>query len=94
MLRDQANNPTGANPLALKAAYARRLSDDEVLIVNGYYGHTRNNQTFNGEVVQLDSSTYNPSALNLGFGNGSLTFKLSSVTGSRGILLPVFADRR
>ena len=27
MLRDQSNTPTGANPLALKAAYARRLSE-------------------------------------------------------------------
>lgn len=94
MQRDVNNNPLPTNAEGLQAAYARRLSADEVVVVNGYFGVTRGNQPFNGEVVQLDASTFNLNSLNFGFGSGSITFKLSSVQGTRNILLPTFGDRR
>lgn len=100
--RDSSDVPVNVNPRTLRATYARRLNDDDVLIVNGYVGKTRGGDPFNGEVVQLDSNAFNLGSLNLGFSGASITFKLTTdsgttkgtIQGTRGLSLPVFADRR
>jgi len=91
--------PAASNASDLRALYARRLDSGEILIVNGYTGTTFGGAVFGGEVMQVDG-TANSSrwALNnLGFGNTSISLDLSGMspaTGTRGILMPVFADRR
>jgi hypothetical protein len=78
------------------------LNSGEVLIVNGYVGKTLADEEFNGEVIQVDgsiaasvySSSFTFSILNLGFNSTSIKFNLPPVQGARGIILPVFADRK
>ena len=102
--------PTVANAQELRAMYARRLDSGEVLIVNGYYGYCGyyagsnfiSGVPFNGEVMQVNGGfnnglgSYNPTAANLGFNSASITLDLrtAGATGLRGLVLPVFADRR
>jgi hypothetical protein len=109
-LRKQVQTPPSpSNALDLRATYARRLDDGGVLVVNGYYGKTRGSvnpavpQTdFLGEVVQLDGSLdSNPNNVgfdwskpNLGFNLGMIVFQLPPIQGARGLVMPVFADRR
>ena len=94
MRRDSMDNPLVSNPRALHAVFAERVSADDVIIVNGYYGTTRGNSPYNGEVLEIDGSTFSTSTLNLGFSSGSITYELPPVLGTRGLVLPVFADRR
>jgi hypothetical protein len=91
------------NPRALRATFARRLDSGDVLIVNNYYGSMRNNLIrFEGEVLQVEGEIaataadpgYHPGKVNLGFDATSVQFQLPPVQGTRGIRLPVFADRR
>jgi hypothetical protein len=94
----RADNDTGpvsaGNPRNLRATYARRLDSGDVLIVNGFAGKTRGNNDFLGEIVQLDGGSYNNSATNLGFSISSIRAELGPVQGTRGLILPLFADRR
>lgn len=106
MRRDGSNVPIATNPGDLKATYARRLDTGDVLVVNGYFGQTlgtrnpngtySNRSPFRGEVIQvngqIDPSRY--SSVNMGFGVRSITFSLELVSDTRGLVLPVFADRR
>jgi hypothetical protein len=96
--------PNSSNPVDFRPTYARRLDSGEVLIVNGYIGRDRANNVFNGEVIQVDGSidlTNNNAIEGFGFGKRNLGFKtvsikaaLPPIVGTRGIVLPVFADRR
>ncbi len=90
--------PSGTNAKDLRAVFARRLDSGEVLIVNGYYGATVGNSPFSGEVMQVDGTinSANFSLLNLGFNSKSVTLDLRTAgsTAFRGLVLPVFADRR
>lgn len=86
--------PAADNPRDLRVTYAVRVDADNVLITNGYYGQTRGGATFAGEIVQLDGTTPNYTVPNFGFGSDKITLKLSPVVGTRGLVLPVFADRR
>ena len=92
------NYPLGTNANDLRALYARRLDSGEVLIVNGYYGKTLGGAPFTGEVMQVNGTVNTASfALpNLGFSSQSITLDLRTAgsTAFRGLLLPVFADRR
>lgn len=98
------NIATGQNAFDFRANYAKRLDNGEILVVNGYYGRLRNNAEFQGEVLQLDGAidTSNNNLIDgFGFGKQNLGFKLTSikaelppVTGARGLVVPVFADRR
>ncbi|MDR3690288.1 MAG: hypothetical protein P4L46_12980 [Fimbriimonas sp.] len=88
---------SGTNAVSLKAVYARRLDSGEILIVNGYNGYTLGGGAFPGEVMQVNGTpNAGSSAMNLGFGTASITLDLNGTlpTGTRGILMPVFADRR
>lgn len=95
-----ANN----NPADFRANFARRLDSGEVLIVNGYLGRFRNAPgLFNGEIIQVDGDQdsagtgrfgFNFNKQNLGFWTFSIRFELPPVQGARGIVIPVFADRR
>lgn len=97
-------SPDPSNPNDLRATFARRLPSNEVLIVNGYSGITRAGSTFSGEVLQvngdIDSTNDNTISgfgfgkTNFGFGTNSIRFKLGPIQGARGLLIPVFADRR
>ncbi|AIE85773.1 hypothetical protein [Fimbriimonas ginsengisoli] len=97
MRRDLGGVPAANNAGNLRATYARRLNSDSVVIVNGYFGTQRDGVTpFKGEVLQIDG-VRDPSRLtttNLGYNNSSITFELRSINGARGLVLPVFADRR
>jgi hypothetical protein len=63
-----------------------------------------NSTNFHGEVIQLDGEIdYANSSMiqgfwwnkmNLGFNSLLILFQLPPVSGARGIVLPVFADRR
>ncbi len=104
MRRDGANVPLPLNPQMLRANYARRLDSNEVLVVNGYTGRTLGGAGFDGEVIQVDgdfdteltptSPGFNWNKLNLNFNTFTVRFELPPVTGVRGLLIPVFADRR
>jgi hypothetical protein len=103
MRRTNADVLLSTSPRDVRAYYARRLDSGEVLIVNGYIGTTIGNQTFNGEVIQVDGDTdlsgiaaygYHPNKKNLGFRTFSIRFELPPIQGARGLVIPVFADRR
>lgn len=91
-----------SNPREFRPTFARRLNSGEVIIVNGYVGTKLSNDQFNGEILQIDgtlpagvySSGFRFSALNLGFNTTSIKFELPPVQGTRGIILPVYADRK
>lgn len=119
---DATGNPVVSADSAgsLRATYARRLDDENVLLVNGYVGKTRGlysaigapisaPSVFNGEILQLDgridtsptgtprgiiSTGYNVQSDNLGFGSRSIKVRFGVLEGARGILQPVYADRR
>jgi hypothetical protein len=100
--RNSATNvPLVDNPVDFRPTYARRLTSGEVLIVNGYVGFKRNAtnfgmdqlKEFSGEVIQVDGAI-DFTAINLGFNSMSVRFALPPTQGARGIVLPVFADRR
>lgn len=93
-MRFAGGAPDGTNAADLRAVYAQRVDDDNILIVNGYYGKYRNGSgPFQGEVLQVNGQTPDYTQLNFGFGSGSITLKLSPVVGTRGLVLPTFADR-
>lgn len=91
-----------SNPQNFRAAYARRLDSGEVVVTSSYFGRTRSGLPYAGEVVLLDGSFgggpnepgYDLSKVNLGFNNLSVKFELPPVQGTRGLVVPVFADRR
>lgn len=98
---DNVNNPSNDNPRDFLPTYARRLESGDVIVTNGYVGRRFDGSTFGGEILQLDGDTTGASAYgfgfakrNLGFESLSIRFNLPPITGARGILLPVFADRR
>ena len=94
------------NPLKFFPTYARRIDDDNVMVVNGYNGVTLGNSAFDGEVVQVDGAFgtgvladidkpgFSLFAHNLGFNFKSIKLLFGPVEGTRGLSLPVFADRR
>jgi hypothetical protein len=102
MRRDSSNNVLLSNPREFRPTFARRLNSGEVLVVNGYVGTTLAGDEFNGEILQVDgtlasnvyTSGFTFSTLNLGFSTTSIKFSLPPVQGARGIILPVFADRK
>lgn len=106
VIRRGPGGPLATNPRDLRAMYARRVESGEVLVVNGYFGQTRGvrnpdgtfsgREPFRGEVIQVDGSIRDSlwTGMNMGFGNLSLTFRLELITETRGLVLPVFADRR
>ena len=91
--------PAVSNPIGLNATYARRLDEDQVLVVNGLVSGD-----FKGEILILNGTidTSNTNSVvgfgfnktNLGFGTNSIRYQLKDVRGSRAIQGPVFADRR
>ena len=106
MRRDSGTNALfNSNPKDLRAYFARRLDSGEVLLVNGYTGTTRGGASFNGEIIQVDGEAdtsatangqfgYNVTKTNLGFKTFSIRFELPPIQGARGLIIPVFADRR
>ena len=102
--------PTSSNPIGFFPTYARRLDADNIMIVNGFTGKTIDLSTdYSGEVLQFDgrldlsaglqppgaiSQGFTVNAVNLGFGTRSIRLRYGPVEGSRGLFLPVFADRR
>lgn len=105
-----AGAPSTSNPNGFFPTYARRLDSDNVILVNGYLGKKQDNvTTYRGEVMQVDGridpvgslrpigdtsygfSVYN---VNLGFSTRSIKMLYGPTEGSRGLVLPIFADRR
>lgn len=99
-----------SNPMGFLPTYARRLDSDNVILVNGYSGKMLDLSTnYAGEVLQVDgridpvaglqaptyvSQGFSINTVNLGFNTRSIKLRLGPVEGSRGLVLPVFADRR
>jgi len=95
-----------SNPAQFRPTYARRLESGDVLIVNNYFGTKfASNSEFNGEVVLIDGSFANGGTgpldpgfgvnrPNLGFTSISVKFELPPVSGTRGLVSPVFAERQ
>ncbi|MBX3117813.1 MAG: hypothetical protein KF784_02025 [Fimbriimonadaceae bacterium] len=104
MRRDTVTDvPIGFNPTDFRPMYARRLDSGEVLLVNGYLGRRLNGDPVSGEVIQLDglidgsgvaSSGFWFTKRNFGFNALSIKFELPPIQGARGLVLPVFSDRR
>ncbi|MCE9559387.1 MAG: DUF4159 domain-containing protein [Armatimonadetes bacterium] len=103
--RNNAGVLTQDNPLAFQAAFAKRLENGDVLVVNAYQGKYFNdpgNRTFNGEVILVEGGFalapgdrgFSWSADNLGFDRLSVRFSLPPLAGIRGLTVPVFADQR
>jgi hypothetical protein len=65
-----------------------------MLVVNGYVGQRRDGTVFRGEVLQLDAETFGTTLTNGGFSIGTIRFDLNAISGARGLVAPVFADRR
>lgn len=106
--------PTSSNPARFFPTYARRINDEEVILVNGFQGrNVFNTSNFSGEVLQIDgridlaaegagslmpinyvSSGYSANTINLGFNIRSVKLRFGPIEGARGLILPVFADRR
>ncbi|RYG47720.1 hypothetical protein EON79_06585 [bacterium] len=91
------NPPSGLNSRGFRPTFARRLESGEVLVVNAYQGSNRAGGNVFGEVVQLSGDFGDPSAANynnLGFTLASLRYELPPILGTRGLIQPLFADRR
>lgn len=96
--------PLASNAPGFMPTYARRLDSGTVLVVNGFSSKTVTGADFFGEVLEVDGSVdatndntisgFSFSKINLGFNWFSVLFQLPPVTGARGIVVPVFADRR
>lgn len=93
----------GSNPLNARPVYARRLDSGEVIVVNAWQGRTRNQSIYNGEIVLLEGDFavdpaadrgFNWNKRNLGFDSLSVKAEISQVQGARGIMAPLFGDRR
>ncbi|MBV6458015.1 MAG: hypothetical protein HONBIEJF_01137 [Fimbriimonadaceae bacterium] len=92
----------GSNPMNARPVYARRLDSGEVVVVNGWQGVTRNKSVYNGEIVLLEGEFaptnndrgFNWNKRNLGFDSLSVKAEISQVQGARGIMAPLFGDRR
>jgi hypothetical protein len=94
--RNGAGVPIGEN-MPLRATFARRLDNGDILVINGYYGKRRDGKVVGGEILQLDgtpNATATISSLNYGFGVLSILFELPPLDSSRGLVIPVFADRK
>ena len=103
-------SPTDDNPARFYPTYARRLDEDNVIVVNGYQGRNiSNNRNFLGEVLQIDgridpvvglqpvtysAQGFSTNIINLGFNTRSIKLRFGPIEGARGLVLPVFADRR
>jgi len=104
VMRQSASQPTTDNPLDFIPTFAERLPSGDILVVNGYSGRFRkaalgdDGVSFTGEILEFDSTKYDPTAQNLGFNNSSagscIKLVLQSLTGTRSIVQPLFADRR
>ncbi|CAN5689771.1 hypothetical protein BH11ARM2_BH11ARM2_10120 [soil metagenome] len=86
---DAATNVGGFRP-----TFARRLESGEVLVVNAYQGRRGDGSDVFGEVIQLSGDEFSPTVRNLGFNLGSLRYELPPIQGTRGLIQPLFADRR
>ncbi len=89
-----ASRVSDTNARYFRPMYARRLDSGEILVVNGYRGLAYDGTSFAGDVSLLDGRTFDYGTQNLGFTSSSLQFELPPLTGIRGIVSPVFADRR
>jgi hypothetical protein len=102
VMRQSNGVPTTANPVDFRPTYARRLPSGAVLLVNAYTGFNRAGNVFQGEVLEVDgtipsgifSSGFQYTSENLGFNSASIHVSLPTTQGARGIIQPVFADRR
>ena len=92
----------GQNPGGFVANYARRLDNDDVLIVNSYTGtyFDTSRGLFNGEVLIVEGSTgvpgphYQLGAQNFGFNELAIKYAVPPMQGARGLMRPVFAARQ
>lgn len=97
-------SPVNGNPRDFRPTFARRLDSGEVLVVNGWAGPTRGNSAYQGEVLHIDGDVdatetnatkgFGFTKVNLGFYSSSIKAELPPIQGARGLVLPVFADRR
>jgi hypothetical protein len=98
------NQNTILNPAQFHATFARRTNAGTVLITNNYVGSYQDGAAtpFQGEILEVDGNTLGP-GLNRGFSFASpffgfdalsIWYSLPSVSGARGIIAPIFADRR
>jgi hypothetical protein len=92
--RNSAQRTEDRNPEGFRPTFARRMANGDMLIVNGYVGRRRNGESFFGEVIQINGSSFDVAAENLGFRISSINYELGPIQGSRGMIQPVFADRR
>lgn len=93
--------PNATNPSRLRATYAKRLDNGDILLVNGFTGTLMGGGAFSGEVIELSDNSalaggsgYSPTATNLGFNTVSIQYVLPPVQTIRGLVAPTFADRR
>jgi hypothetical protein len=91
-----------SNPQGFQPGFARRTSANTVIVTNSYVGFYQDGSPFGGEVLELEGTLssgagvagFSFNAPFLGFGPLSIRFQLPGITGGRGLLAPVFADRR
>jgi hypothetical protein len=93
---------SGDNAVVFKAVYAKRLDSGEVIVVNGATTPRRRfadpsksaeENAFNGEILQLNGTSFGWNVKNLGFNSKSILFELPPITGARGLIHPIFANR-
>lgn len=102
MRRNSSDVPTSSNPRNARLVYARRLDSGDVVIVNNYVGSYRNGQPYMGEICMveglIDANPLNRgfdwNKRNLGFNSMSVQAELPPIQGTRGLVAPIFGDRR
>lgn len=104
VLRRTGTFVSNTNALDMRATYAKRLDSGEVLVVSGYVGRTLAGLDFKGEVVTVDGDFditnnnnlpgFSFTKNNFGFSSISVKAELPPIQGARGLVVPVFADRR
>ena len=86
----------------LAANLAGEALFESVEAVNGYVGALLDGTEFNGEVFLLDGTIggvggdpgFDPTRTNTGFNSMSVVYELPPVQGIRGIVRPVYAERK
>jgi hypothetical protein len=84
---------SGENAREFRPTYAKQYRNGEMIIVNGYQGVKRNGNRLDGEVLLINTAAFDYTRVNFNLDQYAIAFELPPITGIRGLVRPVFADR-
>jgi len=91
--RQAGGNASGENAREFRPMYAKQYRSGEMIIVNGYQGVKRNGGRLDGEILLLNTASFDYTRVNFNLDQYAISFELPPITGIRGLVRPVFADR-